>query len=324
MKTIKFLFPVAVITMGLLASCTNDEASLNPTNTDATVAEVNDASLLTSFSSIYKTSDPSWTTLIGNTKAATTAAQQAALVKLVADEKLDTRGTQINVVNSTYETTATGSRAVLADSNLRFHNPLDQAATSPTGNTRWYQKDGNTQVFRVFPGDQNMQSSRGGAARSETYAPKLGVRKSDNKIMTFSARYFIAQNNGSKDVKIFQSKATAEDGFDPAWGCAVHCTAAGSIDVLQRNAAPNGRTIRIVTGKKAGESFNLRVTDDGETYKAFIDDKEVATAKYDRKNLKSVCRWGAYVQGGDTGVLTGTKPQIVYVSGARVTLTDKK
>lgn len=270
----------------------------------------------------YKGWNPTWANLIGNEPRAITNAEQAALRNKVANGTIDTDGTLVDVPNSTIETTGTGSRSVMPDSQMRWHNPLNSQVTDPNENSRWYQKDGNTQVFRVFPGDENWQNSRVGAARSEAYAPDLGIRRDDDQVMTFSARYHIAANNGSKDVKIFQSKATAAGGFDPAWGVALHVTAAGSIDIIKRGLTWSENE-RIVTGKTAGQSFNLRVTDDGFNYKVFIDNVEKAAGSWDRGNLKSVCRWGAYVQGGSSGVLTGSvsDPQIVYISGAQVTVT---
>ncbi|WP_200979966.1 hypothetical protein [Echinicola sp. 20G] len=315
--TCNLLGRVAVITtIYLFTSCVGEETSL---------PEENDTvKTLTTTTASYKGWNPTWTNLIGSEPRATTSAEQTALRNKVANGTIDTRGTFIDVPNSTIETTSTGTRLVMSDNDMRWHNPLNSQVTDPNESTRWYQKDGNTQVFRVIPGDENWQSSRVGAARSEAYAPNLGIRRDDNKVMTFSARYHVAAHNGAKDVKIFQSKATAANGFDPAWGVALHVTASGDIDIIKRGVSW-AQNQRISTGKSVGQSFNLRVTDDGFTYRVYIDNVQKATGTWDRANLKSVCRWGAYVQGGANGILPGSvsNPEIVYVSGARVTLTNQ-
>lgn len=100
---------------------------------------------------------------------------------------IDTRGTKINVGNSFIETTSTGSRGVMLNNDMKWHNPLGTTYSSPTS-TRWYQKDGNSQVFSVFPNDQNYFGTRVGAARSEAFADNhLTTVENDRKTMTFSA-----------------------------------------------------------------------------------------------------------------------------------------
>jgi hypothetical protein len=268
----------------------------------------------------FKNWNPRWSVLSSGISRAETSAEKSALIDAVENGTIDTRGTRVNVNNSDVERTGTGTRSVISNSKLRWHNPFSSSFDNPTS-SRWYQKDGNTQVFRVFPGDENMSSARVGAGRSEAYAPNLGIRVSDNKTMTFSARYRVHAHNGSKDVKIFQSKATAAGGFDPAWGPALWVEADGDVVIVKRRQRKSD-WVRIDTGKDVGDSFNFRVTDDGLNYKVFIDNVKMADDSWDRGNLKSVARWGAYVQGGSNGVLEGlvSDPQIIFISGARVTV----
>lgn len=162
-----------------------------------------------------------------------------------------------------------------------------------------------------------MYGTRVGAGRSEAFANRHSTRLSDGKTMTFSGRFHVAGHNGSKDVKIFQSKANGST----AWGVAIWALKNGDIVIVQR--MPSG-VPRIITdtNKNVGQSFNLRVSDDGLNYRVYIDGRRRVTGSWDRGNDISVCRWGAYVQGGSAGVLTGSlnNPQVVYVSGARVEL----
>lgn len=109
----------------------------------------------------------------------------------------------------------------------------------------------------------------------------------------------------------------------------------GDIIIRERQASTERRgdgSLRRVdniidTGKDVGESFNLRVNDDGFNYEAFIDNNFVASGTWDRGNAPTVARWGNYVQAepfersaGRGGRLTGDQEQIVLVSGARATV----
>lgn len=264
----------------------------------------------------FKGWNPTWSVVrngapyIGNDSASRNALKQD-----VINGVYDTRGTQVNVPNSSVEQTTTGNRSPMSNSQLRWHNPFGTDFNNPTS-SRWYQKDGNTQVFRVFPGDENLVGTRRGAGRSEAFAYNLKTRYGDGMTMTFSARYRVAASNGSRDVKIFQSKA---DG-SRAWGVALWIRTNGDIDIVKRKEKKED-WVYIDTGYRVGQSFNLRVTDDGKNYKVYINNVLKASDSWDRQGDVSACRWGAYVQGGSQGVLTGSvsNPTTVYVSGARVT-----
>jgi len=270
----------------------------------------------------FKGFNPSWSIVSQGVERATERRAQKALIDKVEDGTIDTRGTRVNVPNSIIEKTSTGARSVMANSLMRWHNPFSSVFSSPTS-SRWYQKDGDTQVFRVFPGDENLSSGREGAGRSEAFAYNTSTIESDGKKITFSARYHVAEHNTSRDVKLFQSKATGLDtisGTYPAWGIALWVEKDGDIILVKRNEVFS-RNEKIDTGYDVGQSFNLRVVDDGYSYKAFVNDVEKAAGTWERGNAPTVARWGAYVQGGSNGVLTGRSndPIVVYVSGARVT-----
>lgn len=271
----------------------------------------------------FKNWNPNWNNLSSGIDRAVSSSEKSSMNSGVKNGSIDTSGTQIDVNNSSVETTGTGSRSVMSDSDLKWHNPFGSTYSNPVS-TRWYQKDGNTQVFRVFPGDQNWYGTRVGAGRSEAFAPGLATVESDSKIMTFSARFRVAKHNGSKDVMLFQSKGSGlntEDGTYPAWGISLWVEKDGDIILVKRNAVFSLNE-KIDTGYNVGESFNLRVVDDGYSYKAFINNALKAEGVWERGDTPTVARWGIYVQGGTSGILDGTvsDEQVTYVSGARVEL----
>jgi|GEM_PF-1786719 len=271
--------------------------------------------------STFKNNNPSWSSLSKDITRTRTRAQAAALKDKVEEGVIDTRGTRVDVNNLSIEKTGTGTRTVMSDSLLRLHNPLGTSyKVSPS--SRWYQKEGNTQVFRVFPGDQNMVGGRAGAGRSEAFAYNTTTIEADGKTLTFSARFNVAKHNASRDVKLFQSKARGNSSYTgkaPAWSLAMWAEKDGDIILIKRGEN-GGRNTKIDTGFDVGQGFNLRVVDNGYAYKAFVNNKLLADGVYERGDAPTVARWGAYVQGGSQGILTGGTNDdfIVYVSGARV------
>lgn len=301
-------------------------------------------------------SDPSFEDILdGRPRATGSQKANNPFIDLVNKNQIDDRGTRYAIPSATAANqgkSGTGERAKISRSQLTFHNPFGVAFNDGTKSSRWYQEQGNTQIFRVFPGDQNWVGERQGAPRSEAVASSRSTVFSDGKTMTFSGRFNVAEHNGSRDVMLFQSKATGKNtaadrarkgGLEtPAWGIAMFAQADGDIILKRRlaktvtNDQNNTRQVDDVidTGKNVGESFNLRVNDDGLNYEAFIDNKSVAKGQWERGNARTVARWGNYVQANSAdraearrerrqagGILTGDEPQVVLVSGADVSLS---
>lgn len=278
-------------------------------------------------------SNPSFVELVGDEPRAEGLPQVQALIAKVSKGGLDTRGTEVAVPTSQLETTEVGTRPVLDDKHMKWHNPLGPVFGNATS-SRWYQRHGNTQVFRVFPGDENWSSKRPGAARSEAFVGKeLTTVEDDGKTLTFTGRFHVASHNGSRDVMLFQSKGRwkntkfkEQNALEwPAWSVALFVQKNGEV-VLRTRKATGGKGETVKTGFKAGESFDLRVVDDGLNFQAFINDEEMLSGQWKRGDTETVARWGIYVQQDlrtrSPGVLEGglDEPQVVFVSGANVSI----
>ena len=76
-------------------------------------------------------------------------------------------GSLINVNNSLVEVGPNKGNAMI--SNLRLHTLGNSSVTRSSFSkwSRWYQEDGNTQVFRLFKDEVNVQNDRANAARIE-------------------------------------------------------------------------------------------------------------------------------------------------------------
>lgn len=254
--------------------------------------------------------------------------QRKGLAKKAKDGEIEDRGTRINVDNDDVEGPrgGFGKRSFIATDEFRIQNPLGVGIKPEDSGSRWYQKDINTQIFRVFPGDENLATDRSGAARSEAFANQSVTASSPvRETQKFSARFRVAQHNGNngRGTLIFQSKGSGPDRLNntgepgPAFG--LKAEANGDITLHQR--IPGAPTKITPTGFRVGDSFDFEAEDDGFTYRAKINGEVIGTGTFERGSSRTVARWGAYVDGGENGILSGglDEPQVVYVSGARVT-----
>lgn len=274
----------------------------------------------------FRTSDRSFDNIRTDLTNARNEARRAGRTfnqsQTVERDEIDDRGTRLRATDGETGDSTFGNRRGLLDSQIRVHNPLTTSG-SPGKSTRWYQRDGNTQIFRVFPGDSNTVGTREGAARSEAFVSDsdLTTVADDGFATTFSAEFQVVQHNDSKETMIYQSKGRDKDTSgtaeleEPAWGVALFAQPDGDIVIKRREDTRNP----IQTGKKVGDKFDLKVVDTGNKYFVTIDGERKAEGSWNRGNTPTVSRWGAYVQGSAEGVLTGSDAQIVHVSGATVT-----
>jgi hypothetical protein len=226
------------------------------------------------------------------------------------------KGTRISVDNPGIENSPIGNRTFLK--NFKIH--ISSNSTVPYERrdqfTRWYQEEGNTQVFRLFQNDENTQSSRALAARSEAFAADDSFNYADNQTNIWSGRFHVV-NRANEGFSIFQSKATSVSDPDihnisDAWSVQLNISNSGQLVVNERRESDSVVYSQDMTGR----SFDAEVRDDGKNYVVFIDGVQRAAGTFFRHpSLKTTFRWGMYL-GADI-VNNGTA--VMYVSGARVT-----
>jgi hypothetical protein len=226
------------------------------------------------------------------------------------------KGTRISVDNASLETGPIGDRTFLKG--FKIHIPPSSTVPYERRDqyTRWYQEEGNTQIFRLFQQDENIQSDRPGAARSEAFAPEYSFNYADNQTHIWTGRFHIA-NRANEGFSIFQSKATsvsdpAIHNISDAWSIQLNITGSGQLLVNERRESDSVVYSQDMTGR----SFDAEIRDDGKNYVVFIDGVQRAAGTFFRHpSLKTTFRWGMYL-GADV-VTNGTA--VMYVSGARVT-----
>ena len=219
------------------------------------------------------------------------------------------QGSVINVNNAATEVGLYGNRPISVGSQ-RIHVCCNTSTTNLDDFPRWFQTDGNTQVFRLFVNDQNTASDRVGAARCEAFMDG-GWDYSDNVTYEWTGRYTIARRQQS--YAIFQLF-----NLDNEWALQLSMTGDGGLLINNRRNAgdvvitnPDGSTKDF-----DGKGFDVRVIDDGKNYKCWIDGVLVAENFYDRPTNISRFRWGKYM--GDAFLTSPSTNSVILVSGAQV------
>ena len=153
--------------------------------------------------------------------------------------------------------------------------------------SRWYQEDGNTQIFRLFPGEDNIRNDRKNAPRSEAFG--LVSWKRGDGWYEWSGRYtFLKVRPGA----VFQIKHNIT-----YWSMQL---------ILQKN--DNGKhdlyyiKLRNPSGKRLlkenveGEGVDIKVLDNGEDHKVYVDGElKVENSMTDRPTTdENRARWGLY------------------------------
>ena len=165
---------------------------------------------------------------------------------------------------------------------------------------RWYQEDGNTQVFRLFKGEHNVRNARKGAARIEAFSEKSWGRGAWHE---WVGTYTIVKPTG---CAIFQAKSNS----DRDWSVQLNLSENGDIKLNHRRG-----TDKIIARNMTGKSFDIRIRDNGLNYEVYLNGSKMGSGSWSRPEGKNVFRWGMYV-GGKT--LRVKKDAMIFVTGATV------
>lgn len=222
-------------------------------------------------------------------------------------------GTTIDVNNEFVEGGLFDSYGIQSD--LKIHT----LASSVVGEnahdnwTRWYQTDGATQVFRLFPGEENVRNSRPLAARIEAFDANTGWNVADGEWNEWVARYTIVK---PINAAIFQAK----DRDDEAWSVHLNMTESGNVYVQHRRPLPGQEKRELLVENAIGQPFDVRIRDNGLDYEVYLDDQitPFTTGQYVRNadpgdNSDTRFRWGIYV-----GAKEVESEALVFVSHATV------
>ena len=161
--------------------------------------------------------------------------------------------------------------------------------------TRWYQEDGNVQVFRLFKGEQNVRGGvgkDGSPGRVEAYSKSLVVAPGTWR--EWEGTYTVIEPVGACIFQLMHEGSL--------WPFHVDMTAEGEIHFLRRRSAPGMEREISLAKDMAGKSVCIKVRANGEDYevyqKAPLDAgpwKLVTKGSFTKaKNNQISFRWGMY------------------------------
>jgi autotransporter-associated beta strand protein len=241
-----------------------------------------------------------------------TWAQILPSLSVASNDPGPVNGSLLNVVNTLTEVGYYGDRTFSVGAR-RIHVCCNSSATNFTNFGRWYQQDGNTEVFRLFVNDENTSSSRPNAARCESFTTDKWLH-SDFVTYEWTGHYTIAKRQQS--YAIFQVKNDEDD-----WAVQLGLGGSGQLVVNNRRNASDV-TVKNPDGTDKdfdGLGFDVRIQDDGNRYKVWIDGKLLADNFYDRNDVagnETNFRWGKYM--GDSKLTAPSDVSVIMVSGAQV------
>lgn len=206
-------------------------------------------------------------------------------------------GSVIDVKNELVETTREARRSI--PKAIKIHTLGNSAIPRADFKkwSRWYQEDGNTQVFRLFTGEVNLRNPRENAARIEAFS---NVKWGRGAWHEWSGTYTIIKPHGAA---IFQSKNNIND-----WSVQINMNGNGDVMLNHRR----GKDKQIARGM-VDKPFQIRVRDNGHEYEVFLDGKKVGSGSYARPEGTTSFRWGMYL--GKNEVKSDA---MIFVSGATV------
>lgn len=158
--------------------------------------------------------------------------------------------------------------------------------------SRWYQEDGNTQVFRLFEGEHNVRNDRTQAARIEAFSPTNKWLPEPGVWREFEARYTILKASGCSaphNCGIFQAKGNNVD----HWSVMLNLDDQGNIWFNRRQGEDF-----IMAEDMVGKSFDVLVRDNGLDYEVYMDGELRGEGQWQRTEEIGF-RWGLYVGASD-------------------------
>lgn len=172
--------------------------------------------------------------------------------------------------------------------------------------TRWYQEDGNTQVFRLFEGEENVRNDRELAARIESFAPSTNQLPQPGVWREWVGRYTLITSEGCSaphKCAIFQAKGNNVD----HWSVMLNVDDQGNVWLNRRSGEDE-----IIASDMTNRSFDVRVRDNGLDYEVYLNGEFKGSGQWER-TLEVGFRWGIYV---GASALKG--PVMVFVTGAAI------
>ena len=221
-----------------------------------------------------------------------------ALEPLGSNTTHGVKGSKVDINNELIETGSHGAIPIESESRRMLIHTVGHS-TIPAEDfhkwSRWYQEDGNTQVFRLFKGEHNVRNTRKNAARVEAFSPAYRWMPEPGVWREFGARFTIVKSAGCvgfHHCSIFQAKGNNVD----HWSVMLRVDEHANLWFHPRRGSgiENNQNRRLLFENVLGKPFDMRVRDNGLDYEMYIDGELVGTGQWPRTEEIGF-RWGIYV-----------------------------
>ena len=222
-------------------------------------------------------------------------------------------GTQIDVNNAEVEGGIYEAYAI--QSPLRLHTLANSSVPQQHFDrwTRWYQTDGATQIFRLFPGEENVRNDRAFAARIEAFDAVTGWNVNDGVWHDWVGRFTIVK---PIEAAIFQVKDVDADD----WAVHLKMSPDGRVFVVHRRPILGQNKSETLLDNAIGQPFDIRVRDNGLDYEVYLGNmpQPFTSGRYVRNdelddNSDTRFRWGMYAEDSEI-----TNEGLIFISHATV------
>ncbi len=239
--------------------------------------------------------DPTWETIMKD-----------KLIPIGSNSTAGIKGSKIDVKNEIFHKLTYGKYDFTQD--IRIHTVGNSQIQRPDFEkwSRWYQEDGNTQVFRMHKGERNVRGTRAGtpAGRVEAFGNHTWGKGAWQE---WVGTYTIVKPEGCVGphyCSILQVK-------DPVQQWAIMIRLKDNGDIVISNDKKESPMKPIASNMK-GKHFDLRVRDNGHNYQVFFNEKLVNEGSFSRSS-KTAFRWGLYL-----GRSLPTAEAMIFVTGATI------
>lgn len=184
--------------------------------------------------------------------------------------------------------------------------------------TRWYQEDGNIQVFRLFLGEQNVRGGTGNdgsPGRVEAYTKSITVAPGTWR--EWEGTYTVIKPVGACIFQLMHEGGQL-------WPFHIEMSGKGDISFLRRRPVPGMEKEIVIAENMVGKSLSIKVRANGADYEVYQkaplttgDWKLVTKGSFTQaKDNKISFRWGMYC--GSKKGQTVPNDALLFVTGVTI------
>lgn len=145
--------------------------------------------------------------------------------------------------------------------------------------TRWFQEDGNVQIFRLFAGEQSVRDGLGAAGKPGRVEVFTGHKVSPGEWSEWEATYTIVEPVGANIFQLFHEGGQL-------WGFHIRMSDEGDIYFARRRSVKDMPDKVVLAEDMTGKSLRIKVRANGTDYEVFC------------KNPTDTASWGEPIAKG--------------------------